>query len=201
MRGAFPAIRQQVFGVKHHQPDRHQDARQPQAESYQQDQTEPDAAERDRAQQQHERRRAGHQTAACAQCDQASQAYLVRHVAVDVPVAMVVHQAAVMMMFMRLVSVIVRMALVRMVFMGMFVAVAMKMRVRVFVYMSMSMVVVVRVGVVVVVVRRQPSSGPDPLVEQNRADPHDRDARNHTQHRENLLGQHVARKKERRQPE
>jgi hypothetical protein len=196
MRGAFPAIRQQVFGVKHHQPDRHQDARQPQAESYQQNQTEPDAAERDRAQQQHERRRAGHQTAARAQCDQASQAYLVRHVAVDVPVAMVVHQAAVMMMFMRLVSVIVRMALVRML-----VARAMKMRVRVFVYMSMSMLVVVRVGVVVMVVRRQPSSGPDPLVEQNRADPHDRDARNHTQHRKDLLGQHVARKKERCQPE
>jgi len=50
-----PAVRQQMFGVEHHQPDGHQDTGQPQAERYQQDQTEAGAAQRDGAQQQHQR--------------------------------------------------------------------------------------------------------------------------------------------------
>ena len=104
----------------------------------------------------------------------------------NVAVAVIVNQSAVVMVVVRLVRVVVRMA-----FMHMLVTVAMSVRMCVFVCTDM----------VAMVVDRHPSRRADPLIEQNRADPHDRNPRNQTQHRDDLLRQHVARKKQGSQPE
>jgi hypothetical protein len=82
----------------------------------------------------------------------------------NVAVAVIVNQSAVVMMVVvRLVRLVVRMAFVRML-----VSVAMSVRMRGFMCMDR----------VVMVVDRYSSRGADPLIEQNRADPHDRNARN-----------------------